>query len=206
MSLAELNLPPTRIGPGCNGMLLSPEEYDSATEWDPGYRYELVQGVLVVAPPPAIGERSSNDELGFLVRLYKESHPSGSAVDETAPEQGILCGRQRRRADRAIWVGLGRRVRPLEDVPVIAVEFVSASSRDRRRDQIEKRREYAQAGVREYWVIDRFEREMYVFRVEEEPLAIAERETYQSPLLPGFELPLARLLAKADAYRTAEQE
>lgn len=205
MTLAELNTPPSRIGPGCNGMLLTPEEYDSLRGWDPGYRYELVHGVLVVAPPPAIGERSPNDELGFLIRLYKESHPNGGVVDETVPEQEVRCGRHRRRADRAIWVGLGRGVRPLDDVPAIVVEFVSDSSRDRRRDLIEKRREYATAGVREYWVIDRFERQMYVFRGEQEASEVTEGETYQTPLLPGFELPLARLLAKADVYRTDEE-
>jgi hypothetical protein len=29
-------------------------------------------------------------------------------------------------------------------------------------------------------------------------LVVAEQDTYQTPLLPGFELPLARLLAVAD--------
>jgi len=31
-------------------------------------------------------------------------------------------------------------------------------------------------------------------------LVVAEQETYQTPLLPGFELPLARLLAVADRW------
>jgi hypothetical protein len=34
---------------------------------------------------------------------------------------------------------------------------------------------------------------------------ITEQDTYTTPLLPGFELPLARLLAVADAVEAAER-
>jgi len=121
------------------------------------------------------------------------------------PEQEIRIGENRRRADRAIWVGHGRTIRPDQDVPTIAVEFVSRSSRDRQRDYVEKRREYAQAGVKEYWVIDRFAREMTVFRGAEETLNVPEGEVYRTPLLPGFELPLDRLLARADQYQAEDE-
>jgi len=36
-------------------------------------------------------------------------------------------------------------------------------------------------------------------------LVIPEQETYTTPLLPGFELPLAQLLAVADAVEQAER-
>jgi hypothetical protein len=39
---------------------------------------------------------------------------------------------------------------------------------------------------------------MTVFRGLEEELTVAEGQTYATPLLPGFELPLGRLLAIAD--------
>jgi Uma2 family endonuclease len=59
------------------------------------------------------------------------------------------------------------------------------------------------AGVDEYWVIDRFQRTMSVFtnRPGAPPVrVITAAETYQTPLLPGFELPLAKLLAAADEW------
>jgi len=34
---------------------------------------------------------------------------------------------------------------------------------------------------------------------------ITEQDTYTTPLLPGFELPLAQLLAVADAVEAAER-
>ena len=100
-------------------------------------------------------------------------------------------------------VGLGRRPDPTIDVPAIAVEFVSAARRDRRRDYEEKRHEYQEAGVVEHWIVDRFLRILTVYRNSPQgsvEVVVSEQETYQTPLLPGFELPLARLLAVADRW------
>ncbi len=102
-----------------------------------------------------------------------------------------------------IWVGLGRRPDPTVDVPAIAVEFVSSSRRDRRRDYSEKRLEYQEAGVGEYWIVDRFLRKMTVYRnspQQSSEVIVTEQETYQTTLPPGFELPLARLLVVADRW------
>lgn len=196
---------PRRLGPGSAGIALTPEEFDTYPEesWREGYRYELIRGVLVVTPPPGAGERSPNDVLGHLIRLHQEVHPEGSAVDDTLPEQTIFVTPNRRRADRAIWVGLGRTPNEEDDIPAIVVEFVSGRRRDALRDYQEKRAEYLAAGVREYWVIDRFRRVMTVYRPNPpgpEATIVAETQSYETPLLPGFILPLARLLAKADAW------
>ncbi|MGL4513774.1 MAG: Uma2 family endonuclease [Lacipirellulaceae bacterium] len=201
MSLVEQLAPPTRLGPNDNGVLLSPDEFDTVQDWAEGFRYELVNGVLVVLPPPGFGERSPNDELGYLLRRYRDDQPESSAFNGTAPEQEVAIGANRRRADRAIWVGYGPSFDPDRDTPTVVVEFVSNTSRDRRRDFIDKRREYASAGVKEYWVIDRFPREMTVFRGDSTSLVVGEDETYGTDLLPGFALLLARLLAKAGGSR-----
>ena len=55
----------------------------------------------------------------------------------------------------------------------------------------------------EYWIIDRFRRTMTVYRNPPRAPAeqvVAENEVYRTDLLPGFELPLARLLAVADEW------
>ncbi len=194
-----------RFGRHSNGMLMSPEEFDAATDFDELYAYELIHGVLIVSPPPGESERDPNDELGSLLRAYKSSHPSGSALDKTIPEQYIRLADSRRRADRVIWAGLGRVPDPQTDVPAIVAEFVSRRLRDRVRDYEVKRREYEAIGVLEYWVIDRFQRIMTVFRGRPGPgepaeQIINENEVYRTTLLPGFELPLARLLKMADDW------
>lgn len=197
-------VPPRPLGPWANGMLMTPEEFDTVAEWDPDYRYELVNGVLIVSPPADIGERGPSDLLGGLLLIYKMMHPQGYHLDATVFEETVATAMGRRRMDRAIWTGLGRKPRTMEDIPSIAVEFVSDSSRDRKRDYIHKRREYEEIGVREYWVIDRFRRQMTVFRGPDTQI-VPETEIYRTDLLPGFELDLAKLFAEADSW-TREDE
>jgi Uma2 family endonuclease len=197
-----------KLAPELAGILLSPEEFDVVEECDELYNYELVHGVLIVAPPPAVGERGPNDRLGYLLHYYQEHHPQGAALDLTLPEHLIRTPDSRRRADRVIWTGLGRIPNTRQDQPTIAIEFVSASKRDFQRDYIDKRDEYLRAGVWEYWIIDRFRRRMTVIRGGAEPvteIVINEQDTYTTPLLPGFALPLAQLLAIADRLEAAER-
>ena len=115
-----------RIGPSSAGRLMTLEQFDAIRpeQFLRGNRYELINGVLVVSPQPGIGERRPNDYLGSLLDVYRDTHPQGSAIDETAPEQTVPAT-NRRRADRVIWTGLGRVPDPEKDVPSIVAEFVS---------------------------------------------------------------------------------
>ncbi len=193
--------------PELAGTLMTPEEFDAVEDYDEDYRYELIDGRLIVTPIPLEAQTDPNEELGHLLRTYKEQHPQGSALDRTLYERYVRTQASRRLADRVIWAGLGRMPDPRTDVPTIVVEFVSRRRRDRRRDYEEKREEYLAIHVAEYWIIDRFRRSMTVVRNQPggpQELVVGENETYQTPLLPGFELPLGRLLAVADAWEQAE--
>lgn len=194
-----------RIGLRSSGRLMTPEEFDSTPEsaWVRHLRYELINGVLVVTPPVGEAEGDPNEDLGFLLRTYQETHPNGSSLDFTLNERTVPTTANRRRCDRAIWVGLGRLPNPKKDIPAIVVEFVSGGRREATRDYEQKRDEYRAVGVREYWIIDRFRRIMTVHRrtpAGDAEQVVREGETYQTDLLPGFELPLARLLSRADRW------
>jgi Uma2 family endonuclease len=190
---------------------MTPKEFDATPPncFKPGFRYEIINGVLVVSPPVSIAESDPNDELGYLLRTYQETSPEGKALDRTVPERYVPGTPNRRRCDRAIWTGLGRIPDVDHDVPSIVVEFVSSRKRDALRDYEDKRDEYLAAGVKEYWIIDRFRRIMTIYRPG---LAgptydiVREAESYQTPLLPGFALPLGRLLAKADDWTRAKRQ
>jgi Uma2 family endonuclease len=194
-------MPALQLGPKNNGMLLNAEEFDAA-DFERGPRYELIHGVLIVSPAPSRGERDPNGELEYLLRSYQEHHPQGGALDLTLWEENIRTEEERRRADRVIWAGLGR-LPTDDDPPTIAVEFVSSGRRNRERDYEEKRREYMKLGVREYWIIDRFERKLTVYTRsgrKQTKRVIPGDATYTTPLLPGFELPLPRLLELATRW------
>lgn len=194
------------LRPDSAGIRLTPREFDGA-DFEEGWRYELINGVLVVSPTPLELERDPNEELGHWLRLYQQTHPKGKCLDKTLPEHTVRTGKNRRRADRVIWIGLGRPPTK-KDAPSVVGEFVSAGRRDRYRDYVEKRDEYLAIGVDEYWVFDRFQRTMTVFARRGARISkrvFAETETYTTPLLPGFELPLRKLFALVDDWQPEEE-
>jgi Uma2 family endonuclease len=196
------------IGLGWAGVPMTPEEFDAFDSWDENYRYELINGVLIVSPAADAGERGPNEILGHWLLNYKEQHPQGKSLDWTVHEHHVHTPNSRRRADRVIWTGLGRVPNNRRDKPTIIVEFVSRDRRDWQRDYVVKRQEYLAHGILEYWIIDRFRRQMTVIcnaPTGPTEAIYAENQTYSSPLLPGFELPLAKLLGVADMLESAEE-
>jgi Uma2 family endonuclease len=192
------------LGPDSAGIVLTPAEFDRA-EFEDGWRYELVYGVLLVVPVPLDSEIGPNEQLGRLLLNYQEDHPNGKALDGTLWERLVKIGPNRRKPDRVLWAGLGRRPRK-DETPTIIIEFVSRRKRDRERDYRTKRVEYRQAGVKEYWVVDRFLRTMTVFVRGKKPQVVAENGVYRTDILPGFELPLAKLLKSADYWAVSDTE
>ena len=200
-SIAPLPVRRLRLGPHSAGLLLTPAEFDRA-RFQECSRYELINGVLVVSPTPSRKERHPNEELGRWLWDYREEHDQGSSLDATMAEEMIETKQNRRRADRAIWAGLGRDPKEGE-TPTIVVEFVSSGKVNQDRDYVAKRAEYREIGVKEYWVIDRFRRTLTVYRFgaeNDEVQVISEKQNYETPLLPGFVLPLVRLLSLADRW------
>jgi Uma2 family endonuclease len=206
MVTSVMRMAPLRFGPESNGLEITPKEFDRA-DFEEGWRYELIHGVLVVSPIAPEEIRDADGELNYLLRTYRDVHPNGSCLDVTLFGQIVKTNGNRRRADRVIWIGLGRLPEPLER-PTVVIEFVSERKRDWERDYEIKRDEYRAMGVKEYWVIDRFRRTLTAFygtgRVDKR--VYRERQTYSTPLLPGFELPLARLLALADRWKKAKRK
>jgi Uma2 family endonuclease len=193
--------PKLRLGPKAAGILLTPEEFDLIEDYNENYRYELVHGVLVVLPIPGAQETGPNELLGYYLLSYQQHHDEGAAMADTLPQQYVRTATGRRLADRLIWVGLGRLADPKEDAPSIAVELVSAGRRNRERDYVDKRKDYAKAKLKEYWIIDRFRRIMTVIRYTgrgQQVQVVAENQAYRTPLLPGFKLPPAQILQAAD--------
>jgi Uma2 family endonuclease len=196
--------PIARLGPMSAGLLMTPDEFDAVTEYDELYRYELVRGVLVVTPFADEAERACIEVAGHLLQTYQHNHPQGAALDASIYGQYVRTSNGCRRADRVIWVGLGRHPNPAFDVPAIVMDVPPACKAASRLDYIGRRAEYIDAGVREYWGIDRFRRVMTVYRQEGGQASesqIGEGDTFRTPLLPGFELPLARILAAADRWK-----
>ena len=190
---------PETIGPRHNGLRMSGPEWDAHRDWVEGYSYELIDGMLIVCPAPGAGERKPNAKLEQLFLNFIDANPNGS-MKETLSEQYITVGpNRRRRCDRAVWLDAVPED-PDATVPDIAIGIVSDSARDRQRDYVDKRAEYAAAGGREYWVLDRHSRTATVYAADGSERTVAEDGVVTTPLMPGFELPMATFLEAADRY------
>jgi len=195
------------LGADSAGARMTASQFDAAN-FEEGWRYELINGVLIVSPIPAEEESTPNEFLGYMLLHYQQSHPLGANMNLTLQERIVVTKRNRRRPDRVIWAGLGRHPKRKE-TPTIIAEFVSPGKRNRKRDYEDKRDEFMEIRVREYWVIDRFDRTLTVFTKQGSRIrkrVIKEGEVYTTPLLPGFELPLAKLLALCDVWKDAGEE
>jgi len=205
MATATLKRVPL-IGPDASGITMTPRQFDRA-KFVKGWRYELINGVLVVTPPPLPNERDPNEELGHLLRLYRDERALGDNFI-TLPEQTVRTRTTRRRADRAIWIGL-RRLPTVKEVPAVIAEFVSEGRRNWLRDYEIKRDEYMAIGVQQYWVFDRFAHTMTVFYFQGGRIrrrVFRKNQIYKTDLLPGFELPLTKLFTLADRWPAEESE
>ena len=79
----------------------------------------------------------------------------------------------------------------------LVIEVISPDPRDRERDLVEKRLDYAEAGVPEYWVVDPEAKTVLPLRLEGDAYADAEPvgvgAMLASTAVPGFEVSLAEL-------------
>ena len=195
---------PPRLDEHSNGTLLTPEEFDAVDDYDDCWLYELINGVVVTGPIPPMREAVLTERLGSLLLRHQERRGAGSGLDETFHMRYVHCpSGDRRLVSRAVWCGLGRLPDEATDVPTIAVEVVSRRRRDRRRDYAAKRREYAAAGVAEYWIVDPQDRTVTIHAGGKKPRRLRDGDALTTDLLPGFTADLRALFDAAVRYPPA---
>jgi Uma2 family endonuclease len=182
------------LGRADEGRLLTAEEFADAS-YDEPWKYERVDGRLVVMYPDGEAHDTASEPWRDRLGMYKLTHPG--VVDHVVSEAWVLI------SDLIDRIGdIGVFLRPTDGstppprpgrVPELMFEIVSPEAKDRRRDYVEKKAEYHAVGVREYVTIDRFQRKVTV--LTHEPGGYAERvltgsDVYETTLLPGFRVPL----------------
>ena len=168
---------------------LTVENYKLLPETGP--RYQLIQGDLYMAPAPNRFHQEISRNLQFALHSYLLRSRIGKLFN--APFDVYLDEINVFQSN--IIVVLNERLGILTDAgaegaPDLVIEILSPKTRNL--DVVNKKQEYARAGVKELWIIDPEPRTVTIhqFAVEgvEKIQQVTEDGTLATELLPGFEL------------------
>jgi Uma2 family endonuclease len=171
------------------GLRMDADEYLSLQ--DDGFRYELIDGVVVMSPSPTPEHQDIRGEIEYQLRDFIEEHQSGLVLSEVdlrlspnlvyRPDLIFLKGRY----DEALQL--------VDFPPDMVLEVLSPSSAAM--DQRTKLADYERFGIAEYWIVDPYSASMKFLRllrgryIEVQPTG----ERYVGEAVPGFTLDLTRL-------------
>lgn len=127
---------------------------------DDGNRYEVLDGALVMSPPPGTSHQAVVVEL--VVLLHKSARLVGLRVF-TAPLDWRIGAGEVPEPDLMVVSPEAIGPRAIEQPPALVVEVLPPSGRGR--DLSEKRRIYAEGGASWYWVVDPAEPSLTVLRL-----------------------------------------
>lgn len=163
---------------------------------DDGLRYEIIDGDLIVAPPPSWAHAEFTLSLGARLVGYVRSNrlgrvavaPVGVKLDEgTAVEPDIVFVST---ANDSVIAERG-----VEGTPDLVVEVLSPSTSDR--DRGIKMRRYARARVPYYWIASTGPRAIEEYELVDGGYALVRRaiagEIFRPRLFPGLAIEIDAL-------------
>ena len=169
----------------------SEEEYLALTR-NTNHFVEFIDGKVEVLEMPTLTHQLIVAFLSRLIFDFVSSNDLGIAIFGPLrvrlrarlirePDVMVMLKENSSRAGEEFWEGAD-----------VAVEVVSKDDKSRRRDLKEKREDYAQAGVREYWIVDPQEQQITILKLAGKSYKIhgqwTGKETASSSLLKGFEV------------------
>jgi Uma2 family endonuclease len=166
------------------------------------YIVELSEGRLVIPDLPTTSHQRAIGKLFRAMSGHVETHDLGEVCVAALP---VRLWEGKIREPDIVFMSAEHADRKGEDywgVPDLVVEVISPrrerSSGTERTDRKEKFKEYEQAGVSEYWLIDTVARTIEVFVLREGSYQLLGRwgvgEVARSEILPNFEVPVADIV------------
>ena len=170
--------------------------YEDLLLLDDGKRHEIIDGELVVNAAPNLRHQAVVRRLTVIISNWLETHPVGeiwaSPIDVLFSDFEVV-------EPDLVYVSNERagilNVKNIKGAPDLLVEVLSDSTR--RMDEITKRKLYETRGVAEYWILDPEIDVVKVYRggTRVAELSLEHGDTLTTPLLPGLEIPLAKIFA-----------
>lgn len=165
---------------------------------DDGYRYEVIDGVLYMSPPPRIRHQRASFRLARRLGNFVEEHHLGEVLEapvgvrlpnQPVPFQPDIIFV---RAERLDIIGEDY----VEGTPDLIIEILSPGNwlYDRR----EKMQVYQAAGVPEYWIVDPRDNTIEIYILEQGAYLLTGKygqgEVARSRLVQGFDISVDQVL------------
>ena len=165
------------------------------------YRYEIINGELIVTRSPHV----RHQEVSFKIcaALYNWSMSTGLGIAYVFP--GVIFSDADNVIPDVVWASNDRLGILLDEAghfigaPELVVEVLSPGKENEKKDREDKLKLYSDRGVEEYWICDRFQQTIENYRRKERELklttTLSNKDVLTSPLLPGFNYPVAQIFA-----------
>ncbi len=174
-----------------HGLRVTREEYLDLD--DDGNKYDMVDGVLIMAPGAEFEHGKQQAMMVHLLRQYLDTHRLGEIaleIDIFLPDAGDVL-----RPDISLILNqnMGIVRKHIHGAPDLVVEVLSESTRSR--DLGIKADRYLKCGVKEYWIIDPQAKTVQVWINRLNLWEKREGSTPESELLPGFSVAADQLFS-----------
>ncbi len=164
-------------------------------------RFEYIDGLIYDMASPKTNHQQALGELYYVFASWfrgKSCRPMLAPYDITLkrcaeninivqPDLMVICDLEEKLNDQGYYMG----------VPSLVVEILSESTR--RKDCVKKMDLYLSTGIREYWVVNPFNREIAVFHFDQADLlenkCYRSGETAASFIFPGLQVRVDALFA-----------
>ena len=178
----------------------SEEEYLAVTR-DTHRLVELSDGCLEVLPMPKMSHQLIVGYLFSVLSAFASARDLGTVLFAALR---VRLWRGKMREPDVVFMLKEHEDRMGEDYwrrADLVMEVVSPDDESRKRDLKEKRREYARAGIPEYWIVDPQKRRVTVLRLVGKRYVVhgefGEESIATSHLLPGFSVDVSAMFAQA---------
>jgi Uma2 family endonuclease len=159
---------------------------------DDGKRYEIIDGELYISRQPHLNHQRVCHRLAVRLQQWVDQFGEGEVI----PAPGLVFADDDDVAPDLIWMSSSRSVAivqldgKLHAAPELIVEVLSPGSANEKRDREAKLMLYSRRGVDEYWIVDWQERQVKIFRRQDDRLVLAatlaEFDRLITPILPGL--------------------
>ncbi len=168
--------------------LISVEEFDRLEEEE--FRYELDEGELITLTRPRMRHAKIEGNLYFALRSYLETNPIATVLG--ADILYVLGPSTKRAPDVSVFFRTVDPDQEIQGAPEIAAEILSPSNT--RRAMQRKLGQFFATGCQLAWIIDPKSRTIEVWESASSPSRVLrESDALETPLLPGFSHPIAKL-------------